>query len=91
MPAKQILVLTIPLFVTACQGTMSSSPTQSGASELDELAGSYCQDRYFSASASQRTRAQSVEQCDSQTQIAERIRRNEGRDRDLPFDSNESQ
>lgn len=89
MTYKQIPVLTAALILTACQATSPTSG-QFAARDRDGSASSFCQDRYFSASASQHSRLRAARHCDTQSRVAERIRRIEGRDKNLPFDPNES-
>jgi outer membrane biogenesis lipoprotein LolB len=84
----RILLPTLALLLlSACHSTSRPATSQQfAAGELDTYQSSRCQEQYFSASASHRSRASSAEFCDVQARNAERTRRREGRDEDLPFD-----
>ena len=85
MKTKLILSALGLLALSACQSHSPTTYQRYSATEASSLPSARCQQDYFSASASHRSRASSAEFCDVQARNAERTRRLEGRDEDLPF------
>ncbi|MCI5107676.1 MAG: hypothetical protein MRY76_13255 [Pseudomonadales bacterium] len=83
----KLILSALALFVlSACQSHSPATSRQFTATEASSLQSSRCQQDYFSASASHRSRASAARVCDVQGRLAERVRRSQGREQDLPVD-----
>ncbi len=89
MKPKLILLLTGLLVFSACQSQNPATFRQLTAADVSSYQNARCQEDYFSASASHRSRASAARICDVQAINAERIRREQGQDGKLPFDRND--
>jgi hypothetical protein len=87
MNIKLILSALGLLVFTACHTRSPATSLQFTAAEVSSLQSPRCQEDYFSASASHRSRASTARICDVQARLAERVWRSQGRGEDLPVDS----
>lgn len=86
MNTKRILPALALLVLSACQSHSPATSRQFTATEAGSFQSPRCQEDYFSASASPRSRASAARVCDVQGRLAERVWRSQGRDEDLPVD-----